>query len=395
MPTSPYAHIYCLVEFLNKMRPASLLDIGVGNGKLGFIARDLLDVMLGERYKREDWQLKLDGIEAFGEYIQDHQRAIYNSIIIGDAFEKIDDLESYDMVLLGDVLEHFDKEKGWQFLDKCFAHTEQAVALFIPLGKGWTQPAIYNNPYERHRSSWFQDDFTPMCCEHEIYHYQVGPYGAFLIKKNQYITQRLESLKKTPYFPETHEDPYGIRKRYRLSKDQIAHIDLNKLSRFAASAEYRAFFLDKNFKEHYRLLSHLSSQYQNSIIFDIGTFKGYSALALSYEPTNLIVSYDIQDHKDLHERNNISTIEFNIGNALNDPRLLQAPLILLDTNHDGGFEMQVYTFLKNNGYQGLLVLDDIYLNAEMMRFWEHIDLPKEDVTDLGHWSGTGIVDFIV
>lgn len=43
MPTSPYAHLYPIVEFLNEARPASVLDIGLGNGKLGFIARDRLE----------------------------------------------------------------------------------------------------------------------------------------------------------------------------------------------------------------------------------------------------------------------------------------------------------------------------------------------------------------
>jgi 2-polyprenyl-3-methyl-5-hydroxy-6-metoxy-1,4-benzoquinol methylase len=126
MPTSPYAHLYCYVEYLNAIRPTSILDLGLGNGKLGFIARDLLDVMLGQRYQKNCWKLQLDGIEIFPEYIQDHQRAIYNNIYIGDAFEVIDDLGTYDIVVLGDVLEHFPKDKGWRLLDKCFSHLRAA-----------------------------------------------------------------------------------------------------------------------------------------------------------------------------------------------------------------------------------------------------------------------------
>jgi hypothetical protein len=202
MPTSPYAHLYCFMEYLRQMRPASILDIGLGNGKLGFIARDLLDVMIGERYRREKWKLQLDGIEIFEDYIQDHQRAIYNQIHIGDAYEVIDTLSSYDMVVLGDVLEHFTKERGLLFLDKCFSHAKKSVCLFVPLGDGWKQPAIYNNPHEQHRSAWFQDEFEAMSSDQAIYHYKAGPYGAFLIEKNNYINYRVESLKKTPYFSE-------------------------------------------------------------------------------------------------------------------------------------------------------------------------------------------------
>jgi hypothetical protein len=55
MPTSTYSHIPTVIRFLETARPESLLDIGHGNGKIGFLARDLLDVMLGERYHKKDW----------------------------------------------------------------------------------------------------------------------------------------------------------------------------------------------------------------------------------------------------------------------------------------------------------------------------------------------------
>ena len=139
MPTSTYSHIPTVIRFLETARPGSLLDIGLdiglGNGKIGFLARDLLDVMLGERYHKKDWRVKIDGIEVFGDYIQAHQRAIYDDIHIGDAFEVIDRLGAYDLVFLGDVLEHLEKERAWVFLDKCLAHAKQYVILAIPLGE--------------------------------------------------------------------------------------------------------------------------------------------------------------------------------------------------------------------------------------------------------------------
>ena len=48
MPTSTYSQIPTLVGFLERLMPTSILDIGLGNGKLGYVARDLLDVMHGE-----------------------------------------------------------------------------------------------------------------------------------------------------------------------------------------------------------------------------------------------------------------------------------------------------------------------------------------------------------
>lgn len=394
MPTSPYAHLYNYMLYLDATHPKSILDVGLGNGKLGFIARDFLDVMLGQRYKKKDWQLRLDGIEVFGEYIQEHQRAIYNQIHVGDAYDIIDTLETYDVVVMGDVLEHFEKEKGWRLLDKCFAHAEKAVILFVPLGKGWVQPAIYDNAYETHRSCWEQDEILPMSSQHEFYSYQAGAYGAFLIPKNNYLEHRCQMLKHTSFFPQPANVPNNIRRRFNLTRDRIQTVDLSLLSRYINNEEYRGYFLDTQFKEHYRLLAYLSTLYKQQTIFDVGTLKGYSALALSYNQANQVVSYDIEDLKELRHREELK-IEYCIGNVLEDPRLLKAHLILLDTYHDGTFEAQFYAHLKKNGFKGLLVLDDIHLNSHMENFWNSIVEPKEDITDLAHWSGTGLVDFAI
>ena len=42
MATSPYSHMETFVAFLMQFRPRSMLDIGLGNGKWGFLARDCL-----------------------------------------------------------------------------------------------------------------------------------------------------------------------------------------------------------------------------------------------------------------------------------------------------------------------------------------------------------------
>ena len=49
-------------------------------------------------------------------------------------------------------------------------------------------------------------------------------------------------------------------------------------------------------KEHYKLLAYLSSFFNNETIVDIGTYRGLSALALSYNSSNKIITYDIIDN---------------------------------------------------------------------------------------------------
>jgi predicted O-methyltransferase YrrM len=139
--------------------------------------------------------------------------------------------------------------------------------------------------------------------------------------------------------------------------------------------------------EHYRLLRFLAEQ--SGLVFDVGTYRGYSALALALGGAN-VVSYDIADHRDKSAAR--SAIEFRTGNALDDSRLLDADLIVLDTFHDGRYENEFYEFIRRD-YKGALILDDIHLNDEMRHFWLSIEEEKHDISAVGHHSGTGLVLF--
>ncbi len=222
MPTSTYSHIPAVVRFLQKVLPSSILDIGIGNGKMGFIARDFLDVMLGERYSRKDWKILIDGIEVFSDYIQEHQRAIYNNIYIGDALDVIDKCNKYDLIILGDVLEHLQKEKAWQFLDKCIDHCSNSIILNIPLGERWTQPEIYGNPYERHLSFWSYEEFEPFVTDKELYEFKgIGYYGCLLIKREDYIHHNIRKTVDWMYSEGKHDEAisYMIKSLVNISPD--------------------------------------------------------------------------------------------------------------------------------------------------------------------------------
>ncbi len=192
MPTSTFSQIPAVVKYLETARPASILDIGVGNGKMGFMARDFLDVMLGERYKKEDWKTLIDGIEVFPDYIQEHQNAVYDNIFIGDAMQVIDGLGEYEMIIIGDVLEHFEKADAWRFLDKCSAHCSKYLLLSIPLGEKWIQPEIYGNPHEEHLSFWKPEEFEPFADQKTYLDFPgIGLYGSFLIAREDYLHFRV------------------------------------------------------------------------------------------------------------------------------------------------------------------------------------------------------------
>ena len=68
-------------------------------------------------------------------------------------------------------------------------------------------------------------------------------------------------------------------------------------------------------------------------------------------------------------------------------------LCFWDTFHNGDFETEFVNYLTEIKYKGLVLFDDIHLNKEMQDFWDGLKLEKYDITEIGHFSGTGLVNF--
>jgi predicted O-methyltransferase YrrM len=184
----------------------------------------------------------------------------------------------------------------------------------------------------------------------------------------------------------------------------VAKEDLNFLGIFMNwHQQARGFFLGEEGKEHYKLLSFLTKQLPpNSKAIDIGTYRGCSALALANAPNVKVITYDIENHipDNVLSCRQHTQIECRLANCLEEPHLseiLKCHLIFLDIDpHNGKDEKNIVEIFHKNGFEGVLVLDDINLNPEMRNFWEN-DIPpgtkKVDLTKYGHWSGTGAVIF--
>ena len=81
-----------------------------------------------------------------------------------------------------------------------------------------------------------------------------------------------------------------------FDKNIIDNLNFDKTFENIVEDEDKIEFFGSTGKEHYRLLSYFSTLFNNSNIIDIGSHKGYSSLALSYNKTNTIYSFDIVDN---------------------------------------------------------------------------------------------------
>lgn len=137
--------------------PKKVLDIGVGFGKWGMLAREYTDIW-NYRFYKEEWITSITGIEVHERY-QNPIWHIYDQVIIGDAFDVLSDLEEegeiFDLAIMIDVLEHFEKARGQDLLDKVMKVSGKFLVSYC----NSEQSGVRDNKYEDHISTWTDRDF--------------------------------------------------------------------------------------------------------------------------------------------------------------------------------------------------------------------------------------------
>ena len=156
MPSSTHVHISKMVDWIVRLQPTSVLDIGVGFGKWGFLAREYTDIN-AHHYKREDWKVRIEGVEAFPEYATPTYHYVYDQVHYGDLRTVLPNLGTFDLVIIGDVIEHFDKEVGLDLLQQL---REKSRYILLSSPTVFFTQELFENEFEQHRSLWTVEDFA-------------------------------------------------------------------------------------------------------------------------------------------------------------------------------------------------------------------------------------------
>lgn len=151
-------NIPAILRAVGDLQPARVLDIGSGFGKFGLLTREAILSTRAEQGNMlpDDKDLVIDCCEeaAYFHQFQTHW-ACYNNHFHKDVFEMHPDtLNSYDLILLIDVVEHWDKAKAIEFLKKI---TKAKVLISTP-----KETCMYEAPYyhsRKHVSQWTEEDF--------------------------------------------------------------------------------------------------------------------------------------------------------------------------------------------------------------------------------------------
>jgi predicted O-methyltransferase YrrM len=161
--------------------------------------------------------------------------------------------------------------------------------------------------------------------------------------------------------------------------------------------------------DHYRLLAALVRLLRPALVLELGTFRGHGVLAMLPElpEGGRIVTFDIIPWESVPDcllraedlsDGRVTQILADLGNEQDAQRyanlICSADLIMVDAAKDGVFERRILAGFERLGLKdGAVVVFDDIRHWNMLDIWREIDRPKLDVTSLGHYSGTGIVDW--
>ncbi len=172
MASSFSSQIPTIIHLIQKLSPKSVLDIGKGFGKYGFLIHEYIGINNKERVDpkvtmADQSRVKIDAVEVDEDLLLPHLSQFYNKVFFGDVFSIQEKFEDYDLILMIDVIEHLDKQKAIELL-KNFLLKNSTVLIATPIH--FFQQELYGSDFEHHISHWKLSDFKQLgFVEHQYF----------------------------------------------------------------------------------------------------------------------------------------------------------------------------------------------------------------------------------
>lgn len=182
MASSFAEQIPVVLHVLQQLEPRTVLDVGKGFGKYGFLIHEYFGLDSTKRPDpgltlAEQSRVTIDAVECNPDYLWPHLRQFYRTVRLGRIEELCLELPAYDVVLMTDVIEHLEKPIAEGVLASFF---KRGSTIVLSTPTHFLQQDLYQSPDERHRSFWTTRDF---CAPNRtVYHQHVGPGTVYVMK---------------------------------------------------------------------------------------------------------------------------------------------------------------------------------------------------------------------
>lgn len=178
-------NIPIILQAVAEIKPKSVLDIGAGMGKFGLLVREqyLSDKAAGGELEPID-DILIDAVEDTKYLLTDRLRAIYNTVYDEDIFKIVEEGDfgfEYDIILMIDIVEHWEKEPAIKLLSELAKDTR--VLVSTPKRTKMYTKHFYGDP-RHHKTQWEQSDFTN---NFKTVEFKESPYSHIAIISEPYV----------------------------------------------------------------------------------------------------------------------------------------------------------------------------------------------------------------
>lgn len=161
--------------------------------------------------------------------------------------------------------------------------------------------------------------------------------------------------------------------------------------------------------EHYKILEAIVKLIDAKTIIEIGTFTGLSSVSFfqAMDERKRLYTFDIipysQFSNSVLTKNDFE--EYNFLQLIDDVSSMDtmrkysdifksADFIFCDAPKDGLFERKVLENLQELGIKdGVIIFFDDIRQWNMLKIWSEIKMPKLDITSIGHFTGSGLIEW--
>jgi len=167
--SSPHIVSYYVIQKLGKLTDWSfagsvILDCGCGFGRNGHLLRSVVDAGGSSAY--------LIGCDIFKNYILETKRYNpYDELVLCDIRHLPFKFGSIDHIIASEVIEHLEKKDGKHVLKTLKKLCSGNVILTTPYFP-FIREETRNNPFEKHRSFWKENEFKGAGFETEVRGYE-------------------------------------------------------------------------------------------------------------------------------------------------------------------------------------------------------------------------------